>query len=114
MDGSFRDDLYYRLKVIQIDLPTLKERREDIPLLIDHFINKFNIRTGKKITQVSPKVLQFLMHYEYPGNIRELENIIEHAFVLCHGSTIQFSHFHLRTKEELRKAAILKFLLKKN
>ncbi len=90
--GSFRDDLYYRLKVIQIDLPTLKERREDIPLLIDHFINKFNLRTGKKITQVSPKVLQLLMHYEYPGNIRELENIIEHAFVLCHGSTIQLSH----------------------
>ncbi|OGP49938.1 MAG: Fis family transcriptional regulator, partial [Deltaproteobacteria bacterium RBG_13_43_22] len=91
-NGSFRDDLYYRLKVIQIDLPTLQERREDIPLLIDHFITKFNFRTGKKITQVSPKVLQLLMHYEYPGNIRELENIIEHAFVLCHGSTIQLAH----------------------
>ena len=91
-NGSFRDDLYYRLKVIQIDLPPLKERREDIPILIDHFINKFNLRTGKKITQVSPKVLQLLMHYEYPGNIRELENIIEHAFALGHGSTIQPSH----------------------
>ncbi len=92
LEGSFRDDLYYRLKVIQIDLPTLKERREDIPILIDHFINKFNLRTGKKITLVSPKVLQILMQYDYPGNIRELENIIEHAFVLCHGSTIQLSH----------------------
>ncbi len=91
-DGSFRDDLYYRLKVVQIDLPPLKERREDIPLLIEHFLNKFNLRTGKKISQISPKVLQVLMHYEYPGNIRELENIIEHAFVLCHRSTIQLSH----------------------
>jgi len=91
-DGSFRDDLYYRLKVIQIDLPPLKERREDIPLLIEYFLNKFNLRTGKKIAQISPNVLQILMHYEYPGNIRELENIIEHAFVLCHDSTIQLSH----------------------
>jgi PAS domain S-box-containing protein len=71
LDNSFREDLYYRLKVVQIDLPTLKDRREDIPLLIDHFITKFNLRTGKKITQVSPRVLQLLMHYEYPGNIRE-------------------------------------------
>lgn len=92
LDNTFREDLYYRLKVVQIDLPTLKERREDIPLLIDHFITKFNLRTGKKITQISPRVLQLLMHYEYPGNIRELENIIEHAFVLCHGSIIQLTH----------------------
>ena len=96
--GSFRDDLYYRLKVIQIDLPTLKERREDLPLLIDHFIHKFNLQTGKKITQVSPKVLQLLMHYEYPGNIRELENILEHAFVLCHGPTIHLPTCRLNSK----------------
>jgi PAS domain S-box-containing protein len=98
--GRFREDLYYRIKVIQIDLPSLKERREDIPLLIEHFLNKFNLRTGKKISQVSPRVLQILMNYEYPGNIRELENIIEHAFVLCHGSTIQFAHLPPELRQE--------------
>jgi PAS domain S-box-containing protein len=90
--GRFREDLYYRLKVIQIDLPTLKERREDLPLLIEHFIQKLNIQTGKKIAQVSPKVMEVLMNYPYPGNIRELGNIMEHAFVLCHGSVIQLTH----------------------
>ncbi|MBI4763291.1 MAG: sigma 54-interacting transcriptional regulator [Deltaproteobacteria bacterium] len=105
--GLFRDDLYYRLKVIQIDLPTLKERREDIPLLIDHFLNKFNLRTGKKITLVSPKVLQLLMHYDYPGNIRELENIIEHAFVLCHGSTIQLAHLPPELHQETEESGLL-------
>jgi PAS domain S-box-containing protein len=102
--GVFRDDLYYRLKVIQIDLPTLRERREDIPLLIEHILNKFNLRTGKSITQVSPKVLQVLMNYDYPGNIRELENIIEHAFVLCHGSTIQFAHLPPELLKEARES----------
>jgi PAS domain S-box-containing protein len=90
--GSFRDDLYYRLRVIQIDLPPLKERRADLPLLIEHFLNKFSLRTGKKISQISPGVLQILMNHDYPGNIRELENIIEHAFVLCHGTAIQLAH----------------------
>ena len=90
--GRFREDLYYRLKVIQINLPTLRERREDIPLLIDHFIRKFNRHQGKKIERVSPEVLEILMHYEYPGHIRELENIIEHAFVLCRGTVIQKNH----------------------
>ena len=106
-DNSFREDLYYRLKVVQIDLPTLKKRREDIPLLIDHFVTKFNLRTGKKITRVSPKVLQLLMHYEYPGNIRELENIIEHAFVLCHGSTIQFAHLPPELHQETGESGLL-------
>ena len=90
--GRFREDLYYRLKVIQINLPTLRERREDIPLLIDHFIQKFNRHQGKKIERVSPEVLEILMRYEYPGHIRELENIIEHAFVLCRGAVIQKNH----------------------
>ncbi|MFH0788609.1 MAG: sigma 54-interacting transcriptional regulator [Pseudomonadota bacterium] len=101
--GLFRDDLYYRLKVIQIDLPSLRERREDIPLLIEHFLNKFNLRTGKKINQLSPKALHILMNYEYPGNIRELENIIEHAFVLCHGSTIQLAHLPPELPKETRE-----------
>jgi PAS domain S-box-containing protein len=90
--GRFREDLYYRLKVIQINLPTLRERREDIPLLIDHFIQRFNVQKNKTITHVSPRAMEILMNYDYPGNIRELENILEHAFVLCHGSVIQPGH----------------------
>jgi transcriptional regulator with PAS, ATPase and Fis domain len=82
-EGKFRDDLYYRLNVVKIDLPPLSQRREDIPLLIDAFIRKFNVKMGKKVLGVSDKTLRLLLRYEYPGNVRELENIIEHAFVLC-------------------------------
>lgn len=86
--GDFREDLYYRINVIRIKLPPLRERKEDIPLLIDHFIRRFNNLKEKLITGVSPDALAVLMSYEYPGNIRELENIIEHAFVLCRKSII--------------------------
>jgi PAS domain S-box-containing protein len=82
-EGKFRDDLYYRLNVVKIDLPLLSQRREDIPLLIDTFVRKFNAKTGKKILGVSDQALRLLLKYDYPGNVRELENIIEHAFVLC-------------------------------
>ena len=87
-EGKFRDDLYYRLNVVKIDLPPLSQRREDIPLLIDAFIQKFNAKMGKQITGVSDQALRLLLKYEYPGNVRELENIIEHAFVLCGGNRI--------------------------
>jgi len=90
--GKFRDDLYFRLSVVKIDLPPLRERKEDIPHLVDHFISKFNAKTGKKIISVSPKVMNVLMQHEFPGNVRELENIIEHGFVLCRGSIIQAIH----------------------
>jgi PAS domain S-box-containing protein len=82
-EGKFRDDLYYRLNVVKIDLPPLSQRREDIPLLIDTFVRKFNAKMGKKISGVSERALRLLLRYDYPGNVRELENIIEHAFVLC-------------------------------
>jgi len=82
-EGKFRDDLYYRLNVVKIDLPPLSQRREDIPLLIDTFVRKFNAKMGKKISGVSDRALRLLLRYDYPGNVRELENIIEHAFVLC-------------------------------
>jgi PAS domain S-box-containing protein len=87
-EGSFRTDLYYRLNVIQFQLPDLKDRAEDIPLLINHFLKKFNAITDKNITEVHPQAMQILLNYNYPGNIRELENIIEHAFVLCKGSEL--------------------------
>ncbi|MBU0484391.1 MAG: sigma 54-interacting transcriptional regulator [Proteobacteria bacterium] len=82
-EGKFREDFYYRIKVIQIDLPTLKERKEDIPLLVNHFISRFNTIQKKTIHGVSQEVMALLMGHDFPGNIRELENIIEHAFVLC-------------------------------
>jgi PAS domain S-box-containing protein len=81
--GSFREDLYYRINVVCLRLPPLRERREDIPLLVDHFIRKNNLLREKKITGCSPETLAILMSYHFPGNIRELENAIEHAFVLC-------------------------------
>jgi len=87
-EGKFRDDLYYRLNVVKVDLPSLSQRREDIPLLIDAFIQKFNAKMGKQITGVSDQALRLLLGYDFPGNVRELENIIEHAFVLCGGNRI--------------------------
>jgi PAS domain S-box-containing protein len=90
--GTFRTDLYYRIKVVKISLPPLRERREDIPLLIDHFVEQFNRLHRKDIPGVAASVLEILMNHDYPGNIRELENIIEHAFVLCRGGIIQPEH----------------------
>jgi PAS domain S-box-containing protein len=85
----FRQDLYYRLNVFQIVLPPLGERREDIPLLVQRFIARFNAIQGRRITQCSERVMSAFMRYPFPGNIRELENAIEHAFVVCSDNTIQ-------------------------
>jgi len=86
--GNFREDLYYRLKVFPIYLPPLRNRREDIPLLTRHFIQKFNKKTGKQIQDLSPDAMRILMDYNWPGNVRELENAMEHAFVLSTGDQI--------------------------
>ena len=88
-DGRFRSDLYYRLNVVQIDLPPLAERREDLPLLIEHFIRRFNAKKGRNIQRISRAALNRLMRHDFPGNIRELENIIEHAYILCRSEEIQ-------------------------
>ena len=101
-DGDFREDLYYRVNVLKIKLPPLRERKEDLPLLIDHFLNHFNNTREKMISDVSPDVLSILMSHDYPGNIRELENILEHAFVLCRGSVINIENL----PENLRPKAI--------
>jgi PAS domain S-box-containing protein len=90
--GKFRDDLYFRLAVVRFDLPPLRSRREDIPYLVDHFIKKNNARRGKNIVSVSPEVMAILMRHDFEGNVRELENIIEYCFVVCHGSVIQREH----------------------
>jgi len=86
--GSFREDLYYRLKVFPIYLPPLRQRKDDIPLLVNHFIKIHNRNTNKKITRVSPSVMKAFFDYPWPGNVRELGNAIEHAFVLCAGEEI--------------------------
>jgi PAS domain S-box-containing protein len=91
-EGRFREDLYYRLNVVRIQIPSLRDRRDDIPLLIRHFIGKFNGRTGKSIRSLSREAMEQLLAYEYPGNIRELENLIQYAFILAKGKTIQTEH----------------------
>jgi PAS domain S-box-containing protein len=90
--GEFRQDLYYRINVMPLTLPPLRERTSDIPLLVDHFIAHYNIVYRKSIGQVSAEVMTVLMTYRYPGNVRELENILQHAFVLCEGTTIEKKH----------------------
>jgi len=89
---EFRLDLYYRLNIMRFEMPPLRDRLEDIPLLVDHFISKFNKLYGKSIAIISPDALALLMKHSFPGNVRELENSIEHAFVLCTGSVIQPQH----------------------
>jgi len=95
--GRFREDLYYRLNVITIHLPPLRERKEDIPLLIDHFLKKYSRENQKEVSDVSKEARAALLRYPYPGNVRELENIIERAVVLCRGTSIttQDLPFHL-------------------
>ena len=90
--GEFREDLYYRLKVVEIHLPSLRDRRSDIPLLLDHFLKKFNRTFAKDIVGVSTDAFNVLMEHSWPGNIRELENTVEHAFVRCRQGVITVDH----------------------
>jgi len=112
--GRFREDLYYRLKVIGISLPPLQERREDIPLLTTHFIKKLNRTFHKEITGVSEEVGKVFMEYTWPGNVRELVHAIEHAFVLCSGRMIRMEHlpvefhrFHSQDRESAEYETIM-------
>lgn len=90
--GKFREDLYYRINVMRLELPPLRARKDDIPLLVNHFINRFRRLRNKNISCVTDEVLASLLVYDYPGNVRELENIIEHCFVLCQGEIIEKKH----------------------
>jgi transcriptional regulator with PAS, ATPase and Fis domain len=90
--SEFREDLYYRLNVVQIGLPPLRERKEDIPLLVGHFISKFNGEIRRSISSVSQEAMGILVHYNWPGNVRQLENAIEHAFIQCSSGFIQPEH----------------------
>ncbi len=106
-EGSFREDLYYRLNVAKICLPPLRKRREVIPLLIEHFIRKFNVLKGRSVQVVTPEVLAFLMRYPFPGNIRELENIIEYAFITCKGRFIGMEHLSRELFDEAEDSGFL-------
>jgi two-component system response regulator HydG len=91
-NGEFREDLYYRLKVVEIAIPPLRERRGDIPALVEHFIAKFNRKSDREIVSVSDEVMELFMDYQWPGNVRELEHAIEHAFVVCRKPVIGIEH----------------------
>jgi two-component system NtrC family response regulator len=98
--GVFREDLYYRLNVISIALPPLRERREDIPLLIDYFLKKYSEENQKSISDISKEAQTLLLRYPYAGNVRELENLIERAVVLCRGEIITTQDLPFHLKEE--------------
>jgi PAS domain S-box-containing protein len=91
-DGSFREDLYYRINIVKMEVPPLRDRMEDVPLLAAHFIERFNSLQDKEITGITEDALACLMAHDFPGNIRELENIIERVFVLCHSGEIERVH----------------------
>ncbi len=103
-EKKFREDLYFRLNVVQVDIPPLAERLEDIPLLIDHYVKVFRESTGKNIESLTEEALSYLMTYSFPGNVRELENIIEHAFILCQGECIGLEHFPTNVLENTQWA----------
>ena len=87
-EGSFREDLYYRLNVIRIETPALRERPEDIPLLLTHLLQTCSTRNGKIVERVSPRTMRALVTYSYPGNVRELENVVDHAITLCESDAL--------------------------
>jgi DNA-binding NtrC family response regulator len=93
--GNFRQDLYYRINVVTLEVPPLVERRDDIPLLCHHFLRKFAQAQGKAVDRIAPEVMEVLLDYEFPGNIRELENIMERAVTLCNGGAIEMRHLPL-------------------
>ena len=124
----FREDLYFRVNIVRLSLPKLAERKEDIPLLVDHFIERFNAITSKRIIGISQDALTALVMYNWPGNVRELENAIEHAFVLCRDNMLSLEYLpeqihsskgltYTRTDttlKEIEKQAIIQALIKNN
>jgi DNA-binding NtrC family response regulator len=108
-EGAFREDLFYRIHVVTIDVPPLRERREDIPILVNHFINKFAAENKKNVKGVTDEALSLLTFYDYPGNVRELENIIESAVVMATGNLIDASLLpsNIRTAPPVRESVLL-------
>jgi formate hydrogenlyase transcriptional activator len=90
-EGTFRQDLYYRLNVFPVQLPPLRERREDIPPLVHYFVRRFSLKIGRKITRIQRETMERLMNYSWPGNVRELENVIERAVILSPGIELEIA-----------------------
>ncbi len=126
--NQFREDLFYRINIIRLSLPPLSRRKEDIPLLVDHFIEHFNYATGKNVVGMTQEAMAAIMLHDWPGNIRELENTIEHAFILCREGMIQLHHlpdrFHIEhdtltiptglTLKEAERLTVLQALKRNN
>lgn len=120
-DNNFRQDLYYRLNVFNIEVPPLRERKEDIPLLVEHFIHKYNKILNKKVEEISPQAMELLLNYDYPGNIRELENILERSMIMAKNNIMDETYFAFINKEnfsekkgtlkEAEKELIIKYLI---
>ncbi len=108
-EGRFRQDLYFRLNVVSLFLPPLRERREDIPLLIDHFLKKFRRENNNETLEVSKEARELLLRYPYPGNVRELENLVERAVVLCRGPLITSRDLPFHLKEGVRESTEVAF-----
>ena len=104
--GLFREDLYYRLNVFRIKLPELKNRRVDLPILIGHILRRLSAARDRRLPEVSENVMEVLLNYDYPGNVRELENVLEHALIICQEDTIQLTHLpeYLQARPAARKA----------
>jgi DNA-binding NtrC family response regulator len=122
--GRFREDLFYRINVFNIDVPPLRERKEDIPLIVGHLIGKYNKILNKKVKKVSAKAMELLLDYNYPGNIRELENIVERSMIMAKDEVIDEKYFNFISKEtyiekkgtlkDIEKELIIKYLIKNN
>jgi two-component system response regulator AtoC len=98
-EGKFRDDLYYRLSVIPIQIPPLRERQEDIPMLVEHFIQRYNQQFRKSVKDIAPEALKLMMEYSWPGNVRELKNAIERAMILADGDCLEVAALPIRISE---------------
>jgi DNA-binding NtrC family response regulator len=120
-EGKFRPDLYYRLNVFSIELPSLRDRRADIPLLVDFFVNKYSTQMNRRIARVSPSAMSVLQQYDWPGNVRELENAVERAIVVARDPELREEDFAIkvepraigdmpRTLDEIEKSHILRVL----
>jgi two-component system response regulator AtoC len=105
-ENKFRDDLFYRLNVLPIKIPPLKERKEDIPLLVDHFIHKYSRELSKPIEEITPEALNCLLSYNWNGNVRELENVIERAIVLTDSSQIQVENLPVEIQNPVEESRI--------
>src|SRR5258705_1848479 len=110
-DGRFRDDLYYRINVLSIDVPPLRERREDIPVLIDFFLRKHTRNTSRLVKGLTPETKKLMVEYSWPGNVRQLESAIERAILLCEGDQITVADLPSEVRQEVGPAAQRAFKL---